>query len=108
MNNALIIENYIDIKWEHLEAFDLQPGTLVTETLVNKLFEMEHEMFLINYHYKADSLQNICFQVIAQNDLNVELLPKRLQRKARKQLWPWAKEWFVAPYFRTHIGCYMF
>ena len=99
---------FIDIKWEDLEIFDLQPGVLVTEILVEQIFHMQHELFLINYNYKVDSLQNICLQVIDNFDLNVELLPKRLQRKPRKKLWPWARQWDVWAYFRAHVGCYMF
>lgn len=105
-----------NICWKHLEkyfelGFTFNPNHSIHQDTINKLFDIQDQLYRITSNVEARKLLYLCADVIADhNELNVELLPKSLQAICTlesafsRRLWYWSKEWDIPVYFHAHIG----
>lgn len=101
--------------WNNLEKFNelgliLNPGDVITRECVNTLFKISYDLYRLHRHLEPCSLFYLCTDYIANAQLNTESIPPKLQHMCTienvlpTKLWPWSKEWDIAPYFLSHIG----
>ena len=94
----------INLTWPSLDKYveyglELKSGQKITQDIIDQLFEIQHILFRINANLEPKRLLYSCADVIAVNDdLNLELLPKRIRSVCEfdnvfaRRLWYWSKE----------------
>lgn len=108
--------HFLNCSWENLDkyfeiGFELNSDQLITYETVNQLFQFQNQLYRIHSNLEPKKLSHLVADVIADNKLNLKLLPKRLQAICtlkgafHRRLWYWSKEWDIPSYFQGHIGC---